>query len=390
MSIRPFLFWLHLVAGLLAGIVILVMSVTGVLLTYEKQMVAWAERLPPGAVPEAAERLPVETMLAAARAAKPAATPASVIVRADPREPVTVAYGREGQLLFNPYSGALIGEGAVTLRAFFRSVIDWHRWLAMSGEQRPAGRAVTGASNLLFLVLVVTGACLWLPRTWTWAQVRAVAWFRGGLRGKAREFNWHNAIGVWSVVPLFVVVLSGVVISYPWASNLVYRVAGEAPPAPQRPQPTGRPEASPGRDQRRPAPVAADDGLGSHLARAMGRVEGWRSIAIRVPATAAEPLAFTIDTGSGGQPQQRATLTLDRASGEVVSWEPFEANSPGRRARMILRFAHTGEVLGLPGQTIAGLVSAGGAFLVYTGLALSLRRLLAWRKRRTAPARLAA
>jgi uncharacterized iron-regulated membrane protein len=361
------------------------MSVTGVLLTYEKQMVAWAERLPSDSVPEAAERLPVEALLAAARASKPTAMPATVTVRADRREPVIVGYGRDGQLLLHPYSGAVIGEGAVTLRAFFRSVIDWHRWLAMSGEQRATGRAITGASNLLFLVLVVTGAYLWLPRTWTRVQVRAVAWFRGGIRGKARDFNWHNAIGVWSVAPLFVVVLSGVVISYPWASNLVYRVMGEAPPAPQRPQAPGRAEASPGPDQRRPTPAVADDGLESHLGQAMGRVEGWRSIAIRVPASATEPLAFTIDTGSGGQPQKRGTLTLDRASGQVVSWEPFEANGPGRRLRMILRFAHTGEVLGLPGQTLAGLVSAGAAVLVYTGLALSLRRLVAWRTRLKTP-----
>ena len=48
---------------------------------------------------------------------------------------------------------------------------------------------------------------------------------------------------------------------------------------------------------------------------------------------------------------------------------------------MILRFAHTGEVLGLPGQTIAGIASAGAVVLVYTGLALALRRFVAWRRR---------
>ena len=47
------------------------------------------------------------------------------------------------------------------------------------------------------------------------------------------------------------------------------------------------------------------------------------------------------------------------------------------------RFVHTGEYYGLTGQTIAGLVSAGGAVLVYTGVALALRRFGAWRRRRT-------
>ena len=42
----------------------------------------------------------------------------------------------------------------------------------------------------------------------------------------------------------------------------------------------------------------------------------------------------------------------------------------------------TGEIYGLTGQTIAGLASAGGAVLVYTGLWLALRRLVASIKRR--------
>jgi hypothetical protein len=47
-----------------------------------------------------------------------------------------------------------------------------------------------------------------------------------------------------------------------------------------------------------------------------------------------------------------------------------------------MRFAHTGELGGIPGEAVAGLASAGGGFLVWTGIALSLRRLAAWRGRR--------
>jgi uncharacterized iron-regulated membrane protein len=43
-----------------------------------------------------------------------------------------------------------------------------------------------------------------------------------------------------------------------------------------------------------------------------------------------------------------------------------------------MRFAHTGEVLGIAGQTIAGLVSAGAVVMVWTGLALTWRRFRSW------------
>ena len=91
---------------------------------------------------------------------------------------------------------------------------------------------------------------------------------------------------------------------------------------------------------------------------------------------------ISLDQGYGGQPHLRTTLTLDRASGAVVKAETFDDLGPGRRARSWLRFAHTGEYYGLTGQTIAGILSAGGAVLVYTGMALALRRLWAWRRRR--------
>ena len=43
-----------------------------------------------------------------------------------------------------------------------------------------------------------------------------------------------------------------------------------------------------------------------------------------------------------------------------------------------LRFAHTGELGGLPGQLVAGIGCLGGVMLVYTGLSLAFRRLWNW------------
>ena len=44
MTLRKILFWCHLAAGVTVGAVILIMSVTGVALAYEKQIIAFAER----------------------------------------------------------------------------------------------------------------------------------------------------------------------------------------------------------------------------------------------------------------------------------------------------------------------------------------------------------
>ena len=133
-------------------------------------------------------------------------------------------------MFVNPYTGEILGNGSVRARGFYRSVTNWHRWLAVEGEHRTTARAITGACNAAFLVLAVTGAYLWWPRQWTAKHVSAVTLFRSGLRGKARDFNWHNVIGFWSAPVLIVLTMSGMVISYPWASNLVYTLTGSPRP----------------------------------------------------------------------------------------------------------------------------------------------------------------
>jgi uncharacterized iron-regulated membrane protein len=125
-------------------------------------------------------------------------------------------------------------------------------------------------------------------------------------------------------------------------------------------------------------------GLDSGFLLASGRSTGWRSIGIRLPQRPQQPFTFTVDEGYGGQPQKRGTLTVARGAGAVPVWETFADQSRGRRLRSWLRFAHTGEYYGLVGQTVAGIVSAGGVVLVWTGLALALRRFVAWVNRRRA------
>jgi uncharacterized iron-regulated membrane protein len=375
MKLRSLLFWMHLCCGVVAGAVILIMSVTGALLTYQRQITAWADMRGYRSEPAPhMERLPADVLVATVVAARPDLSPTTLVVRADRSAPASVGVGPARQLFINPYSGALLGEGnGQTLRAFFRVMTEWHRYLGAAGTRRPFGRAITGAANLMFLFIVISGLFLWAPRTWSRPSLRNVTWFRGGLAGKARDFNWHNTIGFWSAIPLAIIVAGGVVISYPWATGLVYRAFGEQPPAPAGARAAGT--------DRGTAKRGVQATLEPLLAKAEAQMPDWRTISVALPSPDSRRVVLTLDAGDGGQPHKRATLTVDARSGEVVSWEPFEKQSAGRRARTWLRFAHTGEVYGLTGQTVAGIVTTGATVLVWTGLALALRRFFAWRKR---------
>jgi uncharacterized iron-regulated membrane protein len=381
--LRKLLFWSHLCAGVIAGVVILIMSVTGTLLTFQQSVLRIVERSqryvvpPPDAAP-----LDADALLARVRAWSPGAQPTTITFDADPAAAAAVALGTQGTAFVNPYTGDVLGTGSARARAFYRSVTSWHRYLAFEGERRAGARAVTGACNAAFLVLAVTGLFIWWPKQWSVRHVSAITLFRGGLRGKARDFNWHNVIGFWCAPVLIVLTATGMVISYTWASNLVYTLTGSPRPAVEAGRGGGRGANRDARSEsdapRTAVPIA------TLVARAGRQVPSWRTMIIRLPPRPGGPVAFSMSDREHWNSFARSTLTLDGATGADIRWEPYADTSAGQKLRGWMRFAHTGELGGLAGEAVAGLASLGGTFLVYTGVALALRRLAAWRRRRAA------
>lgn len=370
MKFRPILFWAHLSCGVGGGLVILMMSVSGVLLTYERQMVAWADRTGMVTPVPSGIRLPLEALLGSVQKYADDRSPVSIIVPADPEAAVAVALSRHRVVYVDPYTGEVLGEGAAGIHRFFGTVTGLHRWFNVGEESRGMARAITGASNLLFGFLVLSGMYLWLPRFYKWSQFRMrVLFAKKVATTRARDFNWHHVFGIWSSIPLALVVASATVFSYPWANNLVFRAFGEEPPARGAP-PAGNPN--------QPAADHPTQGLELErlFLRASEQVSGWKTITLRFSPAPVETVSFVIDRGNGGQPHLQSTLILDVVTAAVIRHEAFGDLTPGRQARSIIRHLHTGEVYGVAGQTIAGLVSLAAVMLVWTGLALAYRRLV--------------
>jgi uncharacterized iron-regulated membrane protein len=366
---RKTVFWLHLGAGVTTGIVVAMMSFTGVLLTYEHQVLDWADRAYYRAPGAGESRISAEAIVAAAASADIRAT--ELVYRANADAPVAASAGRRGGSVYvDPYGGEVLGPPSPGAREFFRAVTGWHRRFNVSGDSSDTARLITGVSNLAFLFLILTGVYLWLPRIVRWPLIRARLFFAGRYpNSQLRDFHWHHVFGIWSAIPLAVVVATAAVFSFSWANDLVYTIAGDDAAA--RVESPSASAAAPA-----PGPGAAKPSLDELLAKASAHVDGWRSITMNLPEEGSSQVAFRIDSGSGRQPQHSAQLSLDAATGDVVSWEPFSERAAGRRARQFIRFLHTGEVFGVVGQTIAGAVSLASLFMVWTGMCLAWRRLV--------------
>ncbi|WP_395743276.1 PepSY-associated TM helix domain-containing protein [Prosthecobacter sp.] len=358
------IFWGHLIAGLLAGLVILSMAVTGLMISFEAQLVEWANRdlrVTPGAA-----HLDVEALLGKVREAKPDLQPTGITWKADPAMPVTLTVGKEGVFFANPYTGEFLGEGHRAWRDFFHAATEWHRFLTATGLPKETGKAITGAGCLVFSLLLLSGIYLWWPRQWRWANVRAVILFNPRLRDRARNWNWHNVFGFWSALPLLCIILTGLIMSYGWANNLLFTLTGSEPP-PQRQAGGGKREGAPA--------VPSLTGLDPLLAQARQQNPGWSTLSLRMPPKPGEPFPLMVDRGGRGQVQLRTMLNLDVPQGKVLpSPDDLQQQNLGRRLRMYARFLHTGELFGLLGQIIAALSTLAASVLVYTGFALAFRR----------------
>jgi uncharacterized iron-regulated membrane protein len=182
---------------------------------------------------------------------------------------------------------------------------------------------------------------------------------------------------------IIVITLTGAVMSYQWANDLLYRVTGNTPPpvaggggAGVGAARAGRPE---GREKSGAAPSIDLDALAT---RAAGQVPSWVAITLRLPQRPGGPVIAFIQEPPTWHPNPRSVLTLDAATAQVVRWEPFAGANLGRKLRVLVRVLHTGEVGGVIGQGIAGLASVGGVFPVSTGIAQACRRARAWSVRR--------
>lgn len=394
--LRRALFWAHLCCGVLAGLFILSMSATGVLLTYEHQVVAAAEQRNHVAPKPGQARLSADVLAEAARGASAAGGEngrLSLVFDADSTAPVAVSAGRGTAALLDPYTGANINDAAVGSRSFFRAVENWHRWLG--GNARSLRANAQDYANLLFLFLTLSGLYLWLPAVWRWRSVRGLLLFqRRYINAKVRDFNWHHVFGAWMLIPLFLIALSGVVMSFPWANNLVYAAFGE-----QAPQRGGGPGAAGGaagpsgqrpereRSQARQEGGSASAQSGGPAARASlqqlfdstaANSGNWQRITLPL-AGRSEHVEATVELKSEERRPPRRTVVLNRTDASIVEVKGAAGAavpSRGQQARTWLRFVHTGEQYGIVGQTIAGLASLAACFLVYTGLALAWRRLI--------------
>ena len=208
--LRRALFQVHLWSGIVVGLYILMMSVTGSVLVYSNELFVAATPEPiisKGSGP----RLTDDQLGEAARHAYPGYRVMKIGRALNLDQAVDVWLRRGDQIkqrLFDSRSGNDLGDSVPTGIRLVSKLLDLHDNL-LGG---PTGRKVNGAGALALLVLAGTGLAIWWPGITTWR--RSVTLHRG-VGWKRLTWHLHSMIGFWSLGFLLVFGVSGAYLSIP-------------------------------------------------------------------------------------------------------------------------------------------------------------------------------
>ena len=209
--LRKAVFQVHLWTGLIIGLYVVMLSVTGSALVYrvelERQFHTPRPAFQPGVTP-----MNTEQLTAAAQRVYPDWKVTRVGNRITRRNPVIEIWvergGEKRERLFNPYTGADLGDALPKKVLFLDAVAGLHDELLLE----ETGHTLNAIGSVLVTLLAVTGLIVWWPGIRNWRRSLMVK--RGS---NWARFNWdlHSALGFWTFILLAMWGVTGIYLAYP-------------------------------------------------------------------------------------------------------------------------------------------------------------------------------
>ena len=322
MTLRRTLFTVHMWIGLVLGLFLAVLGLSGSLIVYDEKLGALLD--PPPHATAAGDPLPLTMIADAARQAASAKGydgQMQIVMPDAPGDAIAVRVGqisvmgnmpgmeprrrggagrREGgrgglQVFVDPVSGEVLGTRNAVLPSFLTFAHQLHGNFLMGRDGRSL---VVGWLGVAMCLLGLSGLVLWWPRKGQWKYAFFVRRTAKGLRFH-REL--HAATGIWIFVVFIAVSFSGVVLAWPRTLG-----APEGPRAPVVVENTGA------------KPIGAQEAVNAANAAMPGAV--LRSVSL--PARPGQAISVTYLSHGA----VNATVLVDPYSGKVlVTRDPSES-----------------------------------------------------------------
>ncbi len=361
---------LHRWVGLTSGLVVFIVGLTGAVFVWEEELFHLVHRTLVRVVP-AGDRVSADALVAAAQRALPAERRIGrVTVYADPGRAAMASAQRTNpdalthfgeyeyfdEVYVNPYSGAVLG---VVDRKhdpiYLTRVVHTNLMLAKRGEW------VVGVATLIFVVMSLSGLVLWWPRTRAILRDRLKPRLVGAW--KRAVFDAHNVLGVYALIGLLLLAVTGPVWTWRWyEAGVAFLFTGKAALVGE-PVPVAAPVADSD-----PVVIANTSPLERVLAATQLKVpdaERW-FIEVGASKTPLLTVGAVYDRNSLWEEYER--YYFHPKTGQLLGDELFEEKNLGMKWRNSNYGIHTGSIFGFPSKLLASLLSLFAASLPVTGV----------------------
>ncbi|MFM2251354.1 MAG: hypothetical protein RLZZ358_2284 [Bacteroidota bacterium] len=226
--IRQFLNDIHLYAGLTCGLIVIAVCLTGTIYVYNTEIREFfdSERY---FVEKEGKAIPLDELKSTLETQLGGQVVGFQVFGLEGRthQFSLKKSGEENSITYfvNPYSGEVLADNAqkTTTETFMGYLFSTHRWLLLDKVETPIldsmsnqdlGRLINGIATSLFLLGVLTGIFLWLPKkAINWKQGLTVKW-----SGNWKRINHdlHNTLAFYSLIALFIMAVTGPFWSFGW------------------------------------------------------------------------------------------------------------------------------------------------------------------------------
>lgn len=352
---------LHLWLGLISGIIVIVISITGCILAFEQEIKSFTQSYRYADVVPGKEILAPSVLSTLAEKELPGKRANGVLYNSKGRTAEVGFYNFDPEYYYVVFIDPYTGKVAKVWNEdgdFFHFILHGHYYLWLP---EAVGQPVVASATLIFLFMMISGLILWWPKNKSAAKQRfTIKW---NAKWRRKNYDLHNVLGFYIVSIGLVFAITGLVWGFEWFAQSFYTVTGGKGSDDYYNPPSDTTIVS-----NVYAPKAAVDVAWRKLS---AEYPAYKEINISIPLLPSESIYSYVNFRTGTYYKVDYNYFDQYSLKKIDATGPFsgkynEANI-GQLLRRMNYDIHTGAILGLPGKILAFFASLICASLPVTG-----------------------
>lgn len=369
---------IHLWLSVPFGILITLICFSGAALVFEKEVMELCHRELYFVKKVEAAPLPMEQLMTKVAATLPdSVSVTGVNISSDPERAyqVTLSKPRRASMYVDQYTGEITGK--YERAPFFNFMFRMHRWLLDSMKQDGGifwGKMIVGTSTLMFVFVLISGVVVWWPRTRKALKNSLKIVANKGWR--RFWYDLHVAGGMYALVFLLAMALTGLTWSFQWYRTGFYKTFGvEVQPSMGHGNAAANSTAKGGKREGKPE---GREGRGAHR---YSLYTNWQQVYEQLAEANPDYKQISVSDGSASVAvprfgNQRGTdrYKFNPRNGEITETTLYKDLDNSGKIRGWIYSVHVGSWGGMLTRILTFVAALIGASLPLTGYYLWIRK----------------